>query len=116
MAIAAKVFLTGAYFEMMNTDFPTPNVGYLEGSDFLDEIDHIVSCFDKTTKIRFKDDKDPQYIKFGSTRDNDANYNVRFGQLKLSGCASFFTVRLRNKTSFIERMSRSFTNHLWTAS
>ena len=51
-----------------------------------------MSCFDKTTKIRFKDDKDPQYIKFGSTRDNDANYNVRFGQLKLNGCASFSQV------------------------
>jgi hypothetical protein len=57
----------------------------LEESDYLDDLDHIVRCFDRTTKIRFSDDSQAQYIKFGSTRDNDANCGIRFGQLKVAG-------------------------------
>ncbi|KAF6752246.1 hypothetical protein DFP72DRAFT_991107 [Ephemerocybe angulata] len=66
--------------------------GYLKESEFSDDLDHIVRCFDKLTKVRFGDDKQPQYIKFGSTRDNDPSCNIRFGQLKLAGSdvASFF--------------------------
>ncbi|KDR71230.1 hypothetical protein GALMADRAFT_796078 [Galerina marginata CBS 339.88] len=65
---------------------------FLDGSRFIDEIDEIVRKFDTTTKLRFKDTNDAQYIKFGSTRDNDVTHNVRFGQLKLAGAdvASFF--------------------------
>ncbi|KDR71278.1 hypothetical protein GALMADRAFT_143974 [Galerina marginata CBS 339.88] len=65
---------------------------FLDNSPFLDDIDHIVRTFDTTTKLRFKDANDPQYIKFGSTRDNDLTHNIRFGQLKLAGAdvASFF--------------------------
>ncbi|KAG2020014.1 hypothetical protein CC2G_005403 [Coprinopsis cinerea AmutBmut pab1-1] len=64
----------------------------LEESDFLDDIDHIVRCFDKTTKVRFSDDKQAQYVKFGSTRDNDEVCGIRFGQLKIAGdqVATFF--------------------------
>ena len=29
--------------------------------------------------------EEAQYVKFGSTRDNDERYNIRFGQLKLMG-------------------------------
>ncbi|KDR71227.1 hypothetical protein GALMADRAFT_1345706, partial [Galerina marginata CBS 339.88] len=65
---------------------------FLDSSYFLDDIDHIVRIFDTTTKLRFKDANDPQYIKFGSTRDNDLSHNIRFGQLKLGGTevVSFF--------------------------
>jgi len=58
---------------------------YLSESEFLDDIDHIIGCFDKTTKPRFRDDQEPQYIKFGSTRDSDPNCGIRFGQLKVDG-------------------------------
>ncbi|KAH6917102.1 hypothetical protein BKA70DRAFT_1367619 [Coprinopsis sp. MPI-PUGE-AT-0042] len=58
---------------------------YLADSDFVEDLDHIVRCFDKTTKVRFSSDKQPQYIKFGSTRDNDPECNIRFGQLKMNG-------------------------------
>ena len=58
---------------------------FLEESPFLDDLDHIVECFDKTTKPRFRDSKDNQYIKIGSTRDNDEKHNIRLGQLKLQG-------------------------------
>jgi len=65
---------------------------FLADSPFVDDLEHIVRCFDKTTKLRFRKAEEPQYIKFGSTRDNDEAYNIRFGQLKLMGTdvASFF--------------------------
>ncbi|CAA7263110.1 unnamed protein product [Cyclocybe aegerita] len=65
---------------------------FLEGSPFLEDVTYIAQCFDKTTKQRFKSNADAQYIKFGSTRDNDPQYNIRFGQLRLSGTdvSSFF--------------------------
>jgi len=37
----------------------------LSESDYQDDLDHIVSFFDRTTKPRFKDPGEPQYIKFG---------------------------------------------------
>jgi len=65
---------------------------YLQGSTFLADLEHIVGCFDKTTKLRFRNADEPQYIKFGGARDNDQSCNIRFGQLKLLGSdvAMFF--------------------------
>ena len=65
---------------------------HLQNSNFLVDIQHIVDCFDKTTKLRFRNFDEPQYIKFGGTRDNDQSCNIRFGQLKLLGSdvAKFF--------------------------
>ena len=60
-------------------------IGSLAESDFLSDLDHIVRCFDKTTKHRFKSADEPQFVKFGSTRDNDQECNIRFGQLKMTG-------------------------------
>ncbi|KAF9523699.1 hypothetical protein CPB83DRAFT_862504 [Crepidotus variabilis] len=64
----------------------------LSQSDFLNDLEHISACFDKTTKLRFRDDKEPQYIKFGGTRENDSTAGIRFGQMKLEGAvmARFF--------------------------
>jgi len=52
----------------------------------------IVGCFDETTKLRFRNSNEPQYIKFGGAGDNDQNCNIRFGQLNLLGSdvAKFF--------------------------
>jgi hypothetical protein len=58
---------------------------YLQDSTSLADLDHIVGCFDKTTKLRFRNSDEPQYIKFGGAKENDQNYNIRFGQLKLLG-------------------------------
>lgn len=58
---------------------------YLKDSAFQDDIEHILRCFDKTTKPRFRNKDEQQFIKFGSTRDNDPNCNIRFGQMKLEG-------------------------------
>ena len=67
-------------------------VDYLQGSTFLADLDNIVECFDKSTKLRFQNSDEPQFIKFGGVRDNDPNCNIRFGQLKLLGSdvAKFF--------------------------
>ena len=67
-------------------------VEYLQDSKFLADLDNIVECFDKTTKLRFRNSDQPQYIKFGGARDNDQHCNIRFGQLKLLGSdvAKFF--------------------------
>ncbi|KAF9480733.1 hypothetical protein BDN70DRAFT_931447 [Pholiota conissans] len=65
---------------------------YLSDSSYIADIDNIIERFDKTTKLRFRNADTPQYIKFGSTRDNDAGHNIRFGQLKILGTdiAQFF--------------------------
>ena len=58
---------------------------FLAESDFFEDIDDIARCFDKTTKLRFRSADEPQFVKFGSTRDNDKDYNIRYGQLKMAG-------------------------------
>ncbi|KAL4079085.1 hypothetical protein J3A83DRAFT_4367804 [Scleroderma citrinum] len=45
----------------------------------------IVNIFDKTTKLQFRRADEPQYIQFGAARDKEPEYNIRSGQLKLSG-------------------------------
>jgi hypothetical protein len=60
-------------------------IGFLAESDFLDDLGHIVECFDKKTKLRFRSADEPQFVKFGSTRDNDEDCNIRYGQLKMAG-------------------------------
>ncbi|KIM58498.1 hypothetical protein SCLCIDRAFT_128166, partial [Scleroderma citrinum Foug A] len=47
---------------------------------------------DKTTKLQFRRADEPQYIQFGTVRDKEPEYNIRSGQLKLSGdeVAKFF--------------------------
>jgi len=54
-------------------------------SPYLDDIDNISECFDKTTKARFRNSSEDQYIRFGSARDKDESCGIRFGQLKIAG-------------------------------
>ncbi|PBK82169.1 hypothetical protein ARMGADRAFT_1038780 [Armillaria gallica] len=64
----------------------------LKGSQYEGETELIAECFDKTTKHRFRNAKEPDYIKFGTMRDTDARLDIRSGQLRLAGSdvASFF--------------------------
>ncbi|KAI9573191.1 hypothetical protein HD554DRAFT_2059675 [Boletus coccyginus] len=57
-----------------------------------DIIQQMSEIFDRTAKLRFRDTDGPQYIKFGTVRDKDPQYNIRSGQLKLAGedVAKFF--------------------------
>ncbi|KAF5320698.1 hypothetical protein D9619_002170 [Psilocybe cf. subviscida] len=64
----------------------------LRGSRFFGDVPHITECFDKSTKLRFRNAVDNQYIKFGTLKDKDPKLNIRSGQLRLLGSdvASFF--------------------------
>ncbi|KAF5332092.1 hypothetical protein D9611_008026 [Ephemerocybe angulata] len=86
----------------------------LKESDYIDDLDHIIRCFDKTTKIRFSDDKMTQYVKFGSTRDKDEEVGIRFGQLKLAGedVAKFFEPSIKSIVSTVEEGIRMGTHHI----
>lgn len=57
----------------------------LKDSRFIGDVPHITGCFDKSTKLRFRNASENQYIKFGTLKDKDANLNIRSGQLKLLG-------------------------------
>ncbi|TFK22632.1 hypothetical protein FA15DRAFT_671328 [Coprinopsis marcescibilis] len=65
---------------------------HLKDSEFFDDLNNIVRCFDRTTKLRFRNAGDPQFVKFGSTRDNEPETGIRYGQLKITGSkvAEFF--------------------------
>jgi hypothetical protein len=68
------------------------NLDRLRDSPFLDDLDDILDCFDKTTKLMFRNLDEPHYIKVGGPRDNDKSFGIRFGRLKLLGSdvATFF--------------------------
>ncbi|EFI28249.1 hypothetical protein CC1G_14274 [Coprinopsis cinerea okayama7 len=85
---------------------------YLAESPFFDDLDHIIRCFDKATKVRFSSDKQPQYIRFGSTRDNDDSCSIRFGQLKLEGSkvAEFFEPSVKCIIEALRAQIRSAQN------
>jgi len=88
-------------------------IGYLAGSLFLDDLNHIIECFDKTTKLKFQNIDGPQYIKFGSTRDNDPPCNIRFGQLKLAGCVFAVLIKHPRRNSYflaLDLMSPLFSS------
>jgi len=90
--VHARKFLEGESCVLPHIYNTQHYIDHLQNSTFLADIDHIVDCFDKTTKLRFRSSDEPQYIKFGGTRDNDESCNIRFGQLKLLGSdvAKFF--------------------------
>ena len=50
-----------------------------------DDIDHIVDCFDKSTKLAFNDPSQTAFVRFGSTRDSDSSVDIKLGQLRLRG-------------------------------
>jgi len=69
-----------------------------------DDTTHITDCFDKTTKLRFRSAEEPSFIKFGTLRDKDPDFNIRSGQLKLSGAdvAALFEPSIRGIIDAIE--------------
>ncbi|KAF7970803.1 hypothetical protein HWV62_22804 [Athelia sp. TMB] len=50
-----------------------------------EDLKNLVDCFDKSTKLRFRNQEEPSYIKFGGVRDKDTAFGIRSGQLKLPG-------------------------------
>ena len=50
-----------------------------------DSLVHITKRLDETTKRLFRDNKELQFVPFGSPLDKDPTVGVRNGQLKLTG-------------------------------
>ena len=50
-----------------------------------DDIDHITDCFDKSTKLTFAGSDRDAYVRFGTARDTQPSFDIKFGQLKLEG-------------------------------
>jgi hypothetical protein len=73
------------------------------------EIADMTSCFDKTTKLRFRNPDEPSYIKFGSVRDKDLTVGIRSGQLKLPGSevAALFEPSIQGIIDAIEQQRRT---------
>ncbi|PBK65457.1 hypothetical protein ARMSODRAFT_1006578 [Armillaria solidipes] len=78
--------------------------GKLKNSKYYDDLGHITECFDKSTKLRFKDSAEPAFVKFGSLRDKDFACDIRSGQLKLKGTdvATFFEPSIISITKAID--------------
>ena len=66
-----------------------PPTAKLKNSKFKSksDLDAFTESFDKGMKITFSEDGKPQFVKFGSARDNDNNCDVKAGKLKLQGQA-----------------------------
>ena len=58
---------------------------HLKNSKFAEDVPRIAECFDNSTKLRFRNPSDPQYIRFGGVRDKGLKFGIRSGQLRLEG-------------------------------
>ena len=92
VTVHARSFLESESCILLDIYSSQSCVDYLQDSTFLADLNNIVECFDKSTKLRFRNAAQQQYIKFGGAKDNDQSCNIRFGQLKLLGSdvAKFF--------------------------
>jgi len=64
------------------------NIVLLSGSKFADDVRIITERFDQTTKLRFVNPNEVQFIQFGGLRDRAPELNIKSGQLKLLGSHS----------------------------
>ncbi|KAG6918264.1 hypothetical protein DXG01_015638 [Tephrocybe rancida] len=61
----------------------------LRDSSFSEDVQHIASCFDKTTKLRFSNIDEPQYVKFGRPSDRCEALGISCGQIRINGLSVF---------------------------
>ncbi|CAA7260296.1 unnamed protein product [Cyclocybe aegerita] len=104
---APQCYFYGSIFVTRNARDFLENL--LQGSRFVGDIPYITDRFDKTTKLRFVDSDESQFIKFGTLRDREPNLNIRSGQLKLLGTdvAKFFEPSIKCITKSIEDQCKS---------
>jgi hypothetical protein len=50
-----------------------------------EDIANLTQCFDKSTKLTFRNANEPSYIRFGTARDRDFAVGIRSGQMKIAG-------------------------------
>ncbi|THU76073.1 hypothetical protein K435DRAFT_974584 [Dendrothele bispora CBS 962.96] len=86
----------------------------LADSRFLEDIDHICECFDKTTKLTFKNTNEPAFIRFGRARDRDLDVGIKSGQMKLSGevVAKFFEPSIHSIMNAVIEQQKSSANNV----
>ncbi|EPQ55250.1 hypothetical protein GLOTRDRAFT_42483 [Gloeophyllum trabeum ATCC 11539] len=83
----------------------------LKGSIYDDpqDIENIVRCFENTVKRRFKAATEPASIRFGSRNDNEPDFGISKGILKLTGkeVSSFFDPSLNAIMDAIQEQWRA---------
>ncbi|PFH47317.1 hypothetical protein AMATHDRAFT_6868 [Amanita thiersii Skay4041] len=83
---------------------------FLQGSKFCspEEIDAMAKYFNRTTKPSFKGPSRNYFIKFGRTYDNDQNYGIKAGSLKMKGSdiANFFEPSIQGIIRVVESQTQ----------
>ncbi|PFH46144.1 hypothetical protein AMATHDRAFT_8154 [Amanita thiersii Skay4041] len=74
-------------------------------------IDTMTKFFSKTTKTSFKTPSKTYFIRFGRGSDNDNEYGIKAGSLKISGheIAGFFEPAIKGIIENIEKQSKNST-------
>ncbi|PFH48910.1 hypothetical protein AMATHDRAFT_5379 [Amanita thiersii Skay4041] len=79
---------------------------FLQGSRFDNQkaLEKMVSRFNSYTKLRFSKPSGISYIMFGGSNDNDPNYGIKSGSIKLAGekIANFFDPSINSIIQAIE--------------
>ena len=83
----ARAMVQGALYVFLPGRLLNPPPGKLRGSRFNTpgDLDAFSHKFDEGVKRVFSNDQAPQYVKFGSLRDNDPDCGIKAGRLALTG-------------------------------
>ena len=49
------------------------------------DLEAFTECFNNGLKFHFSEDNKPQFVKFGTVRDNDSSCDIKNGRLTLQG-------------------------------
>jgi len=94
VTVNARKFIGGESRKYVVQPFTDFFPDFLAESPFIKELEHIVQRFDVSTRLRFRNQNEYQYVKFREgperQRANDATHNIRYGQLKLLGSDFLF--------------------------
>jgi hypothetical protein len=72
----------------------------------------MIDAFDMETKITFRDENEPAYIKFGSPLDKDLAVGIRTGQMKLRGYVAYLGYgRHSHGNDLPEKILQAFSSH-----
>ena len=55
----------------------------LKESKFKDEVEHMISVFDRSTKLSFRNPISPAFIRFGTSKDKDLTVGVLMSNTSL---------------------------------
>ncbi|KAF8652562.1 hypothetical protein AX16_004345 [Volvariella volvacea WC 439] len=101
-AAAPQCYFHGSVFVTRNAKLFLRD--FLCDSEYQHSLSQIAECFDKTTKPTFRNLNGPCFIRFGTIRDNDPQFNIRSGKLRLDGAqvAAFFEPSINCITDVIQ--------------